>query len=126
MAAANSLETKATAWLASNLTQDDVKLFTPLFTSQGVSSVADLLNLTKERLVELKVAIGPRNRYAPSRALARSLPPSPFTRSTHVIRCVKPTRSHRDLISIHRRQSHRRRRPRYVAFSSLSLPRTDF
>ncbi len=95
MAAANSLDAKATAWLASNLTQEDVKLFTPLFASQGVSSVADFLNLTKEDLVELKVAIGPRNRYLCPRA--RSLPRSSRTDSLDLPdsicqACSKPSR----------------------------------
>ncbi len=56
-----ALDTSASQWMAANLTADDVKLLSPLFSSQGVTSLSDFQTLKRDDFVELKFPIGTRS-----------------------------------------------------------------
>jgi hypothetical protein len=97
-----SLDAKARDWLAANVSADDVKLLTPLFTAQGVLTLADFEHLSREDLMELKVPIGPRNRFMDAVAKLKQpvAPPAPVApqpktppKATKVAdRCFLPSR----------------------------------
>ncbi len=61
----------AQSWLTVHLSADDAKLLSELFTAQAISSVADVLLLSKDDLTELKVSIGVRNRFLEAQQKAK-------------------------------------------------------
>ncbi len=70
--AAASNSGSGSQWLITNLPADDAKTLAAAFEAQGIKSESDLLLLTKDDLVEMKVSIGVRNRFLDAKSKSKS------------------------------------------------------